>query len=187
MMDDAMNTVASASAGIVTRPGIGEEMQVKGRYTVECRDAEGNLKWSDEFNNLVTTVGKNAMLDQYLAGSSWSTGTVYMGMKGTGSAAASDTMSSHAGWTELNISASSGARQSMSFSAASSGSKVTSAAASFSITAAGPTTVAGVFVVVGGTATNANTTGTLFSAGDFASSRSVVTGDSLNVTYTVSV
>lgn len=186
-MNDAMNTVTSASAGVITRPSVDEGMLVKGRYTIECRDADGNLKWSDEFNNLVTTVGKNAMLDQYLAGSAWSTGTVYMGLKGTGSAAAGDTMASHAGWSELNITATSGARLAMTFSAASSGSKVTSSAVSHSITAAGPTTVAGVFVVVGGSATNANTTGTLFSAGDFSSSRSVVSGDSLNVTYTVSV
>lgn len=186
-MKDALNTVANASAGVVARPSIDEGMQIKGRYTIECRDAEGNLKWSDEFNNLVTTVGKNDMLDKYLAGSAWSTGTVYMGLKGAGSAAAGDTMSSHAGWSELNISASSGARLATTFSAASSGSKATSSAVSFSITAAGPTTVAGIFVVVGGTATNANTTGTLFSAGDFSSSRSVVSGDTLNVTYTASV
>lgn len=186
-MKDAMNTVTSVAAGVVTRPSVGEEMLVKGRYTVECRDAEGNLKWADEFNNLVTTAGKNEMLDKYLAGSSWTTGTVYMGMKGTGSAASGDTMGTHSGWSELNISSSSGARLSMTFGSASSGSKATSSAVSFSITAAGPTTVAGVFVVVGGTSSNGNTTGTLFSAGDFSASRSVVSGDTLNVTYTVSV
>lgn len=183
-MNDALNTVANASAGLVSRPGIGEEMMIKGRYAIQCLDADGNIKWEDEFNNLVTTVGKNDMLDKYLAGSSWSTGSVYMGLKGTGTAAAGDTMASHAGWSELSITAN---RGTVSFSAASSGSKATSSAVSFSITAAGPTTVAGVFVVIGGTSANANTTGVLFSAGDFSASRSVVSGDTLQVTYTASV
>lgn len=184
-MQDNLNTAASAAAGIIARPGIGEDMEVKGRYTIECVDADGNLKWSEDFDNLVTTVGKNDMLDKYLAGSAWSAGTVYMGLKGAGSAATGDTMASHAGWSELNISASSGARQAVSFGAASAGAKATSAAVSFSITSTG--TAAGVFLVVGGSATNGNSTGVLFSAGDFAVSRSVVNGDSLNITYTVSV
>lgn len=184
-MLDNLNTISTAVAGMVTRPGVSEAMQVKGRYTIECVDADGNVKWTDEFNNLVTTVGKNDMLDKYLAGSTWSTGTVYMGLKAAGTVAAGDTMASHAGWSELNISASSGARQAVTFSAASAGAKTTSSAVTFSITSSG--TAAGVFLVVGGSATNANTTGTLFSVGDFAVSRSVVNGDSLNVTYTASV
>lgn len=186
-MQDKLNAAEAVAAGVVARPSLEEALNIKGRYVVECVGADGAVKWSDEINNLVTTVGKNDLLDKYLAGSAWSTGTVYMGLKGTGTAAAGDTMSSHASWSELNITASSGARQSVTFSSASSGSKQTSSAVSFSVTTAGPTTVAGVFVVVGGTSANANTTGVLFSAGDFASSRSVISGDTLNVTYTASV
>lgn len=173
------------SSGLIARPEANDESRIIGKYLVECRGEDGSIKWSDTIDNLITTVGKNAMLDQYLAGSAWTTGTVYMGLKGTGTAAAGDTMASHAGWSELNITASSGARLATSFSAASSGSKATSAAVSFSVTSSG--TVAGCFLVVGGTATNANTTGTLFSAGDFASSRAVVNGDTLNVTYTATL
>jgi hypothetical protein len=184
---EKMNVADMVGAGLIVRPELAEEMLIKGKYIVECRDSEGNLKWQDEITNLVTTVGKNDMLDKYLAGSTWTTGTVYMMLKGAGSAAAGDTMASHGGWSELNISASSGARQSVSFSAASSGSKATSSAVAWSITAAGPTTVAGVAIVIGGTSTNGNTTGVLFSAGDFASSRSVIAGDTLNVTYTASL
>jgi hypothetical protein len=184
---EKMNVADLVGAGMIVRPGLAEEMLVKGKYIVECRGEDGELKWTDEIKNLVTTAGKNDMLEKYLEGSSWSTGTVYMGLKGAGSAAAGDTMSSHGGWSELNISASSGVRQSVSFGAASSGSKATDAASSFSITTAGPTTVAGVFIVIGGTSANGNTTGVLFSAGDFASSRSVIAGDTLNVTYTASL
>ena len=181
---EKLQAAVSLSTGLVSNPSIGEEMQIKGRYHIECYGSDGALKWSDDFNNLVTTVGKNAMLDQYLAGSAWSTGTVYMGLKGTGTAAAADTMASHATWSELNITAN---RSTVAFSAASAGAKANSSVTAFSITAAGPTTVAGVFVVVGGTNAISNTTGTLFSAGDFATSRSVISGDTLNVTYSVSI
>lgn len=179
-----MQSVVTLSNGLVSNPSVGEESRVIGRYYAECIGADGEVKWTEDFNNLVVNVGKNAMLDTYLAGSSFTTGTVYMGLKAAGTAAAADTMSSHAGWSELNITAN---RGTLSFSSASAGSKASSAAVSFAITAAGPTTVAGVFVVVGGTNAISNTTGTLFSAGDFATSRSVVSGDTLNVSYTVSV
>lgn len=184
-MQDEMNTVEGLGAGLVARPMGSEQMEAHGRYVAQCFDKDGNLKWSEEFDNLVTTVGKNDMLDKYLAGTTWSTGTVYMGLKGTGTAAAGDTMSSHSGWSELNCSSSSGARLATTFSSASAGAKATSSAVSFSITSSA--TVAGCFIVIGGSATNANTTGTLFSAGDFSASRSVVNGDTLNVTYSVSV
>ena len=184
-MNDDMNIEATAGAGLVARPSASDACEIHGRYTVECIGADGSVKWTDAFDNLVVTVGKNDMLDKYLSGSSWSTGTVYMGLKGTGSAAAGDTMASHAGWSELNCSASSGARQSVSFSSASAGAKATSAAVAWSITSSA--TVAGCFIAIGATATNANTTGVLFSAGDFSASRAVVNGDTLIVTYSVSV
>lgn len=185
-MEDNMSVLASASAGLVTRPGVCEASQIKGVYVAQCVGADGGVKWFDRIDNLVTTVGKNDLLDKYLSGSSWTTGTVYMGLKGAGTAAAGDTMSSHGGWSELNISSSSGARQSVSFSSASSGSKATSSAVSWSITSSG--TVAGCFIAVGTTSTNANTTGVLFSAGDFSGgNRAVVNGDTINITYTASV
>lgn len=184
-----MNANEAVGAGLLARNGVAEGCDIKGRYVVECFDADGNAKWSDTIDNLVTTVGKNWMLDNAFAATATNATNVYMGLKGSGSAAAGDTMASHSGWSELNITSSSGARQSVSFSAASSGSKATSAACSFSVTTAGPTTVAGVFVVLGSTAatTNGSTAGTLFSAGDFASSRSVISGDTLQVSYTASV
>lgn len=183
-MKEHLNMNEGVHANLVCKGGLYESMEIVGRYAAECRDAEGNLKWTEEFDNLVTTVGKNDMLDKYLAGSGWTTGTVYMGLKGSGSAAAGDTMSSHAGWSQLDITAN---RGTTSFSAASSGSKQTSSAVAHAITAAGPTTVAGVYLVIGGTSANANTTGVLFSAGDFSASRSVVSGDTINVTYTASL
>ena len=187
-MFDKLNTTDAISAGLIARNNADEQMEIHGRYHVECLGADGSVKWTDEIDNLVTTVGKNDLLTQYLKGSAYSAGTVYMGLKGTGTAAAGDTMASHAGWSELNITSTpaSGARASTTFGTASAGSLATSSAVSFVMSSSA--TVAGVFLVTnGGAATNASTTGILFSAGDFASSRSVVSGDTLNVTYTASV
>jgi hypothetical protein len=48
-------------------------------------------------------------------------------------------------------------------------------------------TVAGAFINVGGSATQDNTTGVLFSAGDFTGgSKTVSSGDTINVSYTLS-
>ena len=51
----------------------------------------------------------------------------------------------------------------------------------------GSGTVAGAFINVGGSSTIDSTTGTLFSAGDFtAGSKTVTSGDTINVQYTLS-
>lgn len=186
-MKESLDATAVASAAIVMGGGHTEQAEAHGRYVVECFDAEGNLKWTEEIENLVTTVGKNLALDTVLAGSAY-TASVKIGLKGTGSANVADTMASHGGWSEVggaNAPAYSGNRPTPSFSAASAGSKATSAAASFTFTSGG--TVAGCFLVLAGSATKDDTTGTLYSAGDFGASRTVVTSDVLNVTYTASL
>lgn len=183
-MNDEISMSDQASAGLVTRPGHGESLRVQGRYRAECIGADGKVKWVEEFDNVVTTVGKNDILDKYLKGSAY-TQTIRMGLKGTGTAAAGDTMSSHAGWSEVggtNAPAYTGNRKDVTMGSASSGSSV-SPSQSFAITSSG--TVAGCFIVNGGSATKDDTTGVLFSAGDFSSSRSVVNGDTVNVTYTL--
>ena len=109
-----------------------------------------------------------------------------MGLKGTGAADVADTQASHAGWLEVGLANApvyTGNRPTPTFSAASSGAKTTSSAVTFAITSSG--TVAGCFINIGGSATKDNTTGTLFSAGDFtAGSKTVTSGDTLSVTYT---
>ena len=144
-------------------------------YEVECVGADGNVKWSEKIENLVTTVGKNDILDKYFKGSAY-TAAWYLGLKGTGSAAAGDTLASHAGWSE--VTPYSGNRPAITFGTTSAGSN-TATAVSYSIT--GSATVAGAFVA----SANTGTSGTLYSAGDFSGSRSVISGDTLNVTLTV--
>lgn len=147
------------------------------RYRVECVGADGRVKWVEEFSNLVTTAGKNDLMTKYFKGSTY-TAAWYLGLKGTGSAAVGDTLASHAGWSEVNPY--SGNRPAITFGTASGGSLAVSSAVSYSIT--GSATVAGAFIA----SANTGTSGTLYSAGDFTAARSVVSGDTLNVTPTVS-
>jgi hypothetical protein len=155
-------------------------------YKIECVGADGALKWEDSFHNLVTTVGKNDLLTQYFKGSAYSAGW-YVGLKGAGAAAATDTMSAHSTWTEATgytIGANASIRATLALGTPASGSVDNSASkAQFSMNAAA--TIAGAFVVNNNG--KGGTTGVLYSAGDFAGgSRSVVNGDTLNVTVTLS-
>lgn len=147
------------------------------RYKIECYDKAGNLKWSEEVENLVTTAGKTDIVDKYLKGSAY-TAAWYLGLKGTGSAAAGDTLASHAGWSELTPY--SGNRPSITWGTTSSGSNTASAV---SIPITGTATVAGAFTAT----VNTGTSGILYSVSDFSASRSVANGDTLNVTPTISV
>lgn len=144
------------------------------------------LKWKDQAKNVVTTVGKNNMLDNHLAGSAY-TAAWFMGLISsvsyTTGPAAGDTMASHGGWTEdTNYAAAT--RPAPSFSAASGGSKATSANVSFSMNAT--TTIKGCFL--NSVSTKGGTTGTLFSAGLFTGGdQPVVNGNTLNVSYTATL
>lgn len=146
-------------------------------YLVQCFGADGHLKWEESFHNLVTTAGKTDIVDTYFKGSSY-TAAWYLGLKGTGSAAAGDTLASHAGWSEVNPY--SGNRPAITFGTTSGGSNT---ATEMSFTINDSATVAGAFIC----SAASGTSGTLYSAGDFASSRAVVNGDTLKVTPTVSV
>ena len=163
-----------------------DTMSMNGTYHAVCYGADGQIKWKAPIENLVVTVGKNLTLDTILGNSA--AGAVVMGLKGTGTVAATDTQASHPGWLEVggtNAPAYSGNRPTPSFASASAGSKATSSAVSFSMTSTG--TVAGCFINIGGSATKDSTTGTLFSAGDFSSSKAVVNGDTIAVTYTLTL
>jgi hypothetical protein len=179
----------SCDATVTRGAGQTEVVGLEGVYKAECYDALGNLKWVDEIKNLTTNVGRASLMDSYFANTGG--GAIVMGLKGTGTAAYADTQSSHAGWSEVgnaNAPTYSGNRKTPSFSAATVANPsvlATSAAVTFSMTGSG--TVAGAFINVGGSATIDSTTGVLFSAGDFtAGSKTVTSGDTINVTYTLS-
>jgi hypothetical protein len=149
-------------------------------YDVVCIDADGNEKWREQFHNLVTTAGRTDLVDKYFRGSSYSA-SWFLGLKGAGTPNAADTMASHASWSEITAYTSS-TLPAISFGAASAGSS-TASGVLFNIN--GTATVAGAFITTN--SAKGATTGVLYSAGDFAASRSVVNGDTLTVTPTVSV
>ena len=157
-----------------------------GRFTIQCFDKDGNLKWEDENHNLVVNGGL-----QYLAGSALTATTQitswYIGLYGAGASntpAAADTLASHAGWTE--VTAYSGTRKLVTWTAATAANpSVAASSAAVSFTMNATTTVGGAFLC----SATSGTSGTLFSAADFQSpgDRSVVSGDVLNVSYSLSV
>lgn len=172
-----------------------ETVGIEGHYHVVCRDADGNIKWEDSFPNLVNAVGKQLMLDTLLSGTSYTTTGPYLGLISGSSPtfAASDTMTSHGGWTEFTAYTVGGSavRGTASFSSATSSgttpSNVTTKSASaitYTITGGGGT-VGGCFLVTGSGASStlSNTGGTLYSAGAFATAKVTTAGDTVSVTY----
>ena len=188
---EKLNLTQSTSAELINQVGQSESLDGVGVYTAKCYDADGNLKWEDTYTNLITTVGKNDLLDKYLAGSGY-TGTFYLGLISSSSysaISAADTAASHAGWLEaggMNAPIySQSARPTAAWSAASAGSKALSAALTFSIITTGGT-IKGSFLST--VATKDSATGILFSAGLFAGGDKVVTpSDTLTVSYSLGV
>jgi len=176
--------------GLIANNGASEGAKATGKYTVECFDKDGNLKWVAETPNLVVNVGLQYMAGTALTSTAQIT-TWYIGLYGAASSnnpAASDTMSSHIGWTEVTAYSES-TRPAASFAAATNAnpSVVTNTATKAVFSISGTTVVGGAFLTSSNT--KGGTTGTLFSAADFQSpgDRSVVSGDILNVTYTFSL
>ncbi len=185
MRNERIETSAGCAAALIAQDGIAEAVEARGRYVAECYDADGNLKWRDVIENLVVTVGKDNLLDTYLAGAAY-TAAWYMGLVDGAVApvyAAADTSAAHAGWTE-NTGYSNAARPTCAFSAAAAGAKALSAPLAFNINAAG--TIAGCFI--SSLNTKGGATGTLLSEGNFTGgSRIVANGDTLNVSWSLSV
>lgn len=177
-MNESGNAGAAAVSALHARSTLDERIDAPHfHYAFECRGADGELKWTEDFENTVVTGGADYLLDTFFAGSAY-TAAWYLGLAGTGTIAATDTLASHSGWAEVNPYT--GNRPALAWSAASARSKVATAI-SYSITSSA--TVAGAFTAT----VNTGTAGTLYSAGDFSTSRSVVSGDTLTVTLTVSV
>lgn len=163
-------------ASVEMSPNLAHELRVSHLYTMECRDARGNLKWTESFKNLVPTEGRNKYLDACLktglASPAW-----YAFLKGNGSVAAADTLASHVGWSE--ITPYSGNRPAWTPGTISSGSVDNSASkAQFTINAS--TTVYG----AGLASVNTGTSGTLLGVGDFTTPRSVDIGDVVSLVIT---
>lgn len=178
------------ASGLLAGTGSGEQTKATGRFDIQCFDKDGNLKWEDSNHNLVVNGGL-----QYMAGSALTATTAitswFIGLYGAAASnnpAAADTAASHAGWTEV-VAYSNATRVAATFAAATNAnpSVVTNSASPATFNMNATTTVGGAFLI--SNSTKSGTTGTLFSAADFQSpgDRSVVSGDSIVVTYTMSL
>lgn len=158
-------------------------------YRFEAFDKDGNLKWVEEVNNIVTNAGLDDILDKYLKGSSY-TAAFYVGLTdGTPTVAAGDTMSSHAGWVEVTdyTASSPNVRPTLTLGTVSSQSVDNSASkASFVMNTVSPDsiTIGGGFITTDSTI--GGTSGTLYSVAAFsAGDKTLNGGDTLNVTVTL--
>jgi hypothetical protein len=190
MTTEKLKATDIVSSGLTCNPKAGEAAQATGLYHIECHDKDGNLKWQADSKNLVVNAGL-----AYMAGTALTSVTQitswYLGLYGAGASntpAAGDTMSSHAGWTEV-VAYSNATRVAATFVTATTAnpSVVTNSASPAVFNINGTATVGGAFLTSG--SAKSGTTGTLFSAADFGSpgDRSVVSSDTLSVTYTFSL
>ena len=187
---EKLKAVDHISSGLIAGTQSGEQAKATGVYHVECHDKDGKLKWSADTKNLVVNAGLAYMAGTALTSVAQIT-TWYIGLYGAGASntpAAGDTMSSHAGWTEV-VAYSNATRVAATFVTATTAnpSVVTNAASPATFNINGTTTVGGAFLTSG--SAKSGTTGTLFSAADFSApgDRSVVSGDIISVTYTFSL
>ena len=186
------NAVATLQANVA----IPEGMEQSGHYHVECRDANGNLKWEEEFPNLVVAIGKQLMLDTLLRTSgTYTTVGPFLGLtNATLTPAATDTMTTLVGgskeFTNYTVGGSAVRGTAVFAASSSSGSTPsnvttsTATAITYTITGAGGT-VYGCFLVTGSGAvsTQSSTAGTLYSEGNFATAKATTAGDTVSVTY----
>ncbi len=166
------------------RPGV--------NWKFECvRD--GETMWEEEWHNLVTNSGLIYMLSVGLSNSAAITAPWYVGLIQTGmAAAAADTFSSHAGWTDFSNYAESahqlwvGGTPDQQGEAGNHETSNSASKAAFTIRGAATTAVGGAFLAR--VATMSGNVGILYAVGTFdAGDRTgLQAGDTLNVTATMS-
>jgi nucleoid-associated protein YgaU len=190
MFNDKVKSKDVASSSLIAGGFAADSASAKGVYKIQCHDKDGNLKWEDEAPNLVVNEGLQDMNAKYFTGTTY-TAAWYLGVYGSGatnSPAAGDTMASHAGWTEVTA-YSQATRPACTFGTPTTAnpSVATNSASPATFSINGTTTIGGAFVTSNNT--KSGTTGTLYSAADFSApgDRSVVSGDTLSVTYTLSL
>ena len=179
-------TTASVELGA----GFEEGARAGGVFHFKCFDKEGNLKWEDWAQNLVVNQGLKDMNDKYFSGSGY-TATWYLGLinaSPTPSYVAGDTAALHSGWSETTD-YSQANRPTATFGAATTAdpSVISNSGSPATFSINNTVTVAGAFLISDNT--KGGTSGVLFSEANFQSpgSRSVVSGDTLTVTYQFSL
>lgn len=161
-----------------------QKIKLGDMFSVTCHDKYGNLKWTEEFDNLVVNEGLDDALDKYLKGSAY-TAAHYVGLTdGTPTVAAADTMASHAGWVEVTA-YDEAVRQTATWGTVSSQSVDNSASGAVFTIDTNSTTIGGAFICTN--STKGGSSGTLYGGGAFTGGDKVLSdNDVLTVTITAS-
>ena len=180
----------SIHAGVSKTAQEGEYGGFGGVFKVTCFDADGRLKWEDQFHNLVVNQGLQDLNTKYFKGVAYTAGW-FLGLVDNASLpspnpyVAGDTLASH-GWLEVaQGTIYTGNRKGCVFGTASTAdpSVIDNAASPAVFNIIASATIAGAFL----TNQEISNTGVLFSAGSFTGgNKTVANGDTVNVTYTFS-
>lgn len=191
-MPIAKSSMAEKVQASVSKSAQGEEMTgLGGVFTMTCLDKDGNVKWEEQFHNLVVNEGLQylnfaffrSLATTYTA--AWYLGLVNNAGLPSPPYVAGDTLASH-GWAEVAGGGTvyTGNRKQVTFGTATTANPSvidnSASPSTFSITASA--TIAGAFLCNQET----SNVGVLFSAGSFSSAKTVASGDTVNVTYTFS-
>ncbi len=185
-MKEKVGSKANFKEDITAQKGLSSNITIMGKWVAVARDPQGNIKWEESWENAVVGEGLAALLDYTLKATSNAGLTWYIGLtSATPVVDNADTMSSHAGWTEVTA-YDEATRQAWTDGAISgtttkavdnSGSPAT-----FTIDT-NSTSIGGAFLV--SESTKGGTTGLLFAAGAFtAGNKSLDDNDSITVTAT---
>jgi hypothetical protein len=185
-MKDISTMGMKVGASVDANKGMSEKLSLSNYYHVECFDCEGNFKWEEVIENLVTTQGLNYILD-----SGFDSGTQltswFVGLKNTGAPAAGDAASalpSVGNWTEYED-YDGAVRPTLILGAAAAGS-IDNVGNVASFTIGSPAAdVYGVFVVDDDTKGSPTGATVLYGVGDFGAQKVVDPNDTLNVTVTL--
>lgn len=180
-----------ALAMVEKNSSLSSDACAKGHYAIQCHDQDGNLKWEEGVPNLVVNTGLQDMNAQYFTGVTY-TAAWYLGLITGPSAgvtiAAGNTMLSHAGWTEAT-GYSNATRPTCTFGTPTTAnpSVATNSASAATFNMNATATIAGAFLTTDNT--KGGTAGLLYSAATFSlpGDRSVVSGDTLTVIYTLNL
>lgn len=150
---------------------------LRGFVTIECFGPDGAKKWEMHGENLVVDEGINYIFENDSAAAS-----LFVGLKGTGTPAAADTMASHASWSE-DTNYSEATRVAFTEDASSTDEAISNSGSPAAFSMNATTTIFGSFLTTN--STKGGSTGTLISVKDFSASQAVGSGDTLNVTHSI--
>lgn len=151
----------------------GSNLKFKGHFKAECYDAEGNLKWIDEMDNIVVNEGIQAAMDSGLVPTTW-----YVGLMGNNTPSATTVLGDLTG---NEITAYTGNRPTWTKVRSSQTLSNTASTANFVITSDGQA-IYGAFI----TTANTGAVGTLLAARQFSGGlKTLDTSDEIRITYEI--